>query len=62
MARPRNKDGVQIESPYDPVQVDVTEVEARRGVPMAEQPGLDVLQTERLPEQRFPRQVNMTDR
>src|SRR6185312_9522320 len=44
------------------VRVRVDEVEARRGPPMAEQPRLDVLGLQRLPEERVVEQVDLPHR
>ncbi len=45
-------DHVQIVFFDHPVEVDVNEVQARRRAPVAEQPRLDMLEFERLPQQR----------
>ena len=46
----------------DPIQVNVEEVLARRGSPMAEQAGLDVLKLQWLLQERIVHQVNLADR
>ena len=46
----------------DPVQMHVDEVLAGRRAPMAEQPRLDVLRLERLPQQRVVEQIDLADR
>ena len=48
VAGPRDVDHVQVVFLDDPVQMDVDEVLPRRGPPVAQQPGLDVLQLQRL--------------
>jgi hypothetical protein len=42
--------------------MDVDEVLARGGAPVAQEAGLDVLEPERLPQQRVVQQVDLTDR
>src|SRR5213078_4113183 len=46
----------------DPVEMGVEEVQARRGPPVAEQPRLDVLDAQRLAQQRVVEQVDLADR
>src|SRR5680860_442487 len=46
----------------DPVQVGKEEVETRRGAPVAEQAGLDVLGPQRLEQERVVEQVDLADR
>ena len=46
----------------DAVQVDVDEVEAGCGAPVAEQPGLDVLRFQRLLQERIVVEVDLPDR
>jgi hypothetical protein len=43
-----DEDGVQVASADDPIKVRVDQIEARGGAPVAEQPGLHVLDPERL--------------
>jgi len=45
----------------DPVQVRVDEVESRRGAPVPQQPGLDVLGGQRFGQQRVVQQVDLPD-
>jgi hypothetical protein len=45
-----------------PVQVDVDEVQTRRGSPVAEEPRLDVLLGQRLLEQRVVVKIDLADR
>ena len=46
----------------DPVEMDIDEVEARRRAPMAEQARLDVLDLQRLAQQRIGQQIDLADR
>jgi len=62
VARAGDVDHVEIVLLDHPVQVDVDEVETRRGSPVAEQPGFDVLLAERLLEQRVVVEINLPDR
>ncbi len=55
-------DGVQVAPGDHPVEVGVHEVQARRGPPVAQQPGLDVLRAQRLVQQRVGHQVDLTGR
>ena len=54
-------DHVQIVLADDPVQMHVDEVLARRGTPVAEQHGLDVLKLQGLAQQRIVAQVDLPD-
>jgi hypothetical protein len=58
----RDVDHVQVALPYHPVQVDVDEVQARRGAPVAEQARLDVLPGERLLQEGIGVEVDLTHR
>ncbi|MCY1171844.1 hypothetical protein D9M73_119680 [compost metagenome] len=62
MPRPDHRDHVEIVFDDQPVEMDIEQVEPRRGAPMAEQPRLDVGQRERAIEQRVGAQVNLPDR
>ncbi len=55
--RPDDVDRVQVAVVDHPVQVDIDEVQPRRGAPVPQQPRLDVLKPQRLPEQRVVQQV-----
>src|SRR5215472_15373566 len=55
-------DHVQVVLFDEPVQVDVDEVEARRGSPVAEEPRLDVVFRERLLQQRVVVEIDLADR
>ena len=55
-------DHVQVVLLDHPVQVDVDEVQAGRGAPVAEQPRLDVLLRQRLLEQRVVVEIDLADR
>ena len=55
-------DHVQVVLLDDPVQVDVDEVQPRRGAPVAQQPRLDVLGLQRLLQQRVVVEVDLADR
>ena len=55
-------DGVQIVLADQPVQVDVDQVEAGGGAPVAEQPRLDVLCFQRHAQQRVVEQIDLSDR
>ncbi len=59
---PHHVDGVEVPVADHPVHVGVDEVEPGGRPPVAEQPGLDVLRTQPLPEQRVVEQVDLTDR
>ncbi len=62
MARPGQIDDLRIALRYEPVQVDVDEAKARRCSPVTEQARLDVLDLERLAQQRFVLQIDLPDR
>ncbi len=55
-------DHVQVIALDDPVEVRAEHVQARRRAPVAEQPRLDVLPPQRLPQQRVVEQVDLPDR
>ncbi len=55
-------DGVQVLVPDDPVEVRVDQVQAWRGAPVAEQPGLDVLRAKGFGQQRVAEQVDLPHR
>ena len=57
-----DKDHVEVARPDQPVQVRVDEVQARRRAPMPEQPRLDVVTGERLPQKRVVVQIDLADR
>ena len=59
---PVDVDHVEVARLDDPVQVDVDEVQPRRRAPVAEQPRLDVLQRERLLQQRIVEEIDLPDR
>ena len=61
MAGTDDGNDVQIARDDHSVQVRVDEVQARRRAPMAEQPGLDVLEGQRLGEQRIVEQIDLPD-
>ena len=50
--RPGDEQRIQVPLAYGPVHVGVNEVQPRRGAPVAQQPRLDVLDRQRLPQQR----------
>jgi hypothetical protein len=54
-------DDVELVALDDAVEVRVDEVQARRGPPVAEQPRLDVLDPQRLAQQRVVKQVDLAD-
>jgi hypothetical protein len=55
-------DDVEVALADDPVEVGVDEVQPRRGAPVAEEPGLDVLGTEWLHQQGVVEEVDLADR
>ncbi|GAA3355420.1 hypothetical protein GCM10017744_017880 [Streptomyces antimycoticus] len=55
-------DGVQVAVLDDAVQVGVDEVEAGRGAPVAQQPGLDVVRAQRLGQQGVGQQIDLARR
>ena len=57
-----DEDHVEVARPDQPVQVRVDEVQARRRAPMPEQPRLDVVTGERLPQKRVVVQIDLADR
>ena len=61
MAGSHQQHGVQASDPYQPGEMGVDEVDARRSAPVAEQARLDVLGAERLAEQRVLVQVDLSD-
>src|SRR5690606_31983860 len=61
VARARDVHRVERARLDNAVEVDIDEVQARRGAPVAQQPGLDVLQGQRLPQQWIIEQVDLTD-
>ena len=61
VARPGHEHRVQVPQADRPVEVRVDEVEAGGRAPVPEQPGLDVLGPQRLPQQRVVHQVDLTD-
>ncbi len=60
VARAPDAQGAQITLLDHAVEVGVDEVEAGRGAPVPEQPGLDVLGPQRLPQQRVAHQVDLS--
>ena len=62
VARPGDVDHIEVSLLDSPVEMDVDEVEAGGGAPMAEQPGLDMLQFERLSKQGIREQVDLSHR
>ena len=60
--RPDDPDGVQAALLDDPPGMDVDEVQARGGPPVAQEPGLDVLRPERLAQERVVQEVDLADR
>src|SRR5215472_15474275 len=48
--------------PDDPVAVDINEIQARRCTPMTEQTGLDVIDAQRIGEQRIVIEIDLSDR
>ena len=61
MARPGDVDHREVVGFDDAVQMHIDEVEARRRAPMAEQARLDVLELERLFQERIVEQVDLAD-
>ena len=62
MTRSGHVQHVQVPLLDHPVHVGVQEVEPRCGAPVTEQPRLDVLGSQRLPQQRVVQQIDLTDR
>jgi hypothetical protein len=62
VAGARDVDGVQVARADDAVHVRVEEVQAGGGSPVAEQPRLGVLESQRLAQQRVREQVDLADR
>ena len=60
--RPAEVDHVQVVLLDEAVEVDVDEIQARRGAPVAEQARLDVLELERFFQERVVEQVDLSDR
>ena len=57
-----DEDHVEVVAPDQSREVGIEQVEARRGAPMPEEPGLDVLGRQRLGEQRVVEQIDLPDR
>ena len=62
MPRAGDVDHAQVAFLDDPVEMDIDEIEARGGPPVAEQPRLDVLALERVLQERVVEQVDLPDR
>ena len=62
MPRTDDVDHVKIVLHDQPIEVDVQEIEPGGGSPMAQQAGLDVLQRQRLLEQRIVAEIDLPDR
>jgi hypothetical protein len=62
MTRTRDVDHVQVVLGDQPVQVNINEIQAWRRSPVAEQPRLYVIQSQRLPQQRMVLEVNLSNR
>ena len=62
VARADDIDRVEVPVPDHAIHMGVDEVQPRCGAPMTEQPRLDVLRTQRLPEQRVVEEVDLTGR
>jgi hypothetical protein len=62
VARADDEDRVEVVSSDRAVEVDVDEVEPGSRAPVAEQPRLDVLEPQRLAQQRVVQQVDLSDR
>ena len=62
MPRPANVDHVCILRLDDPVQMRIDEIEPRRRAPMPKQPWLDMLDPQRLTQQRVVQKINLPDR
>jgi hypothetical protein len=61
VARPGDVDSVEVLAADDPVHMHVDEVEPGCGAPVAEQARLDVLQAQRLAQQRVVQQIDLAD-
>ena len=61
MTRPGYINNVEIEFLDQPVEMNVDEIQAGRGAPMAQQPRLNVLQRKRLAQQRVIVEINLAD-
>ena len=62
MAGTRNEDGVEVPLPDDSVGMHVDEVQSRRGSPVTQKPGLDVLRAERLSQEWVVEEVDLAHR
>ena len=62
MAGPADIDHVEVARPDDAVEMGIDEIQARRGAPMPEQARLDVLEGQRLAQQRIVEQIDLADR
>jgi hypothetical protein len=62
VARPGDVEHVAAAGGDDPVEVGVDEVQPGRGAPVPEQPALDLVGSQRLPQQRVLQQVDLTHR
>ena len=62
VARPADVDHVQVVFFDQPVAMGVNEVQAGRGAPVPQQPGLDVLEAQRLGQQRVVVEINLPNR
>ncbi len=62
VAGTNDQQDVEIPGPDDSVQMRVEKIESRRGAPMPQQPGLDVLQPQGILQQRIVEQVDLPDR
>jgi hypothetical protein len=61
VARSGDEDRVDVVGADDAVEVRVDEVQAGRGTPVAQQPRLDVLDAQRLAQERVVEQVDLAD-
>jgi hypothetical protein len=62
VTRPGDVDHVHVARVDDAIEMNVEEVEPRRRPPMPEEPGLGVIEPERLAEQRIVEQIDLPDR
>ena len=62
VAGPADVDHVQVVLLDDAIAVHVDEIEPGRGAPVSQQPRLDVLQAQRLGQQRIVVEINLADR
>src|SRR5690606_1481801 len=59
MARAADVDHIDVMSLDGTIQVNIDEVQAGRGTPMAKKPGLDMVDSQRLPEQRVVQKIDL---